>query len=928
MQFRLADMIFGKRWPDVMVLFWLLMLPGGAIAEPWPIKNFEVIGVAATDETRDLTLEALAKDVQRLVQETGVTDPYFPSLFRTQPVDASVRTAIENYLREAANLYEKWGFRPPALKPVVENSAGNPTFRVYLISNIKDANGEYHPSCTGLSDRIVLLDRGRILDGNSITTSGYSTIAHELFHAVQYSYPFFECGTGYRWVGNWITEGQASAVGWDTANRLRPLNTNVNATERWGHRNYNQRLQVPKRLSQGSTVDPYGTSSFWRYLAEREAGKSIGQKPGPEEAPVDYSYLPTLLNHGPIGRDCSRLKAPCDAEVDWLNAGLLTVFGADLRTIYTNFAEAMTLYDEHRSGLRDTTWEWHDLVFPSDDCHPVPFGAPYSRRIHRDVVPYLVENSIQCFVVTFEGFDNDVLIEFKATAPPGGTDIGNLNFSVAGRPIEARRAQVKVNSDTRELTVAWVVRVPSDEKTYLTITNVADIPSKTGSMRNLPYTVTVLEEFAEMGLVGGKLEVPEIAQTLPIELDSFDSAFVNRAQYRKVDDRYVGRGVADGIEEPCYLAFQNMHNSETLDFMSMSMMHAGPITPGEYEFANRLDFINGIQHVPENKVPGMVLGGFGLGPRNPDSAGQYKEYYIRAGTLTIESISGSLIRGHARAYGKTVEWSEETRRKEPKEDEAIAFRFLIDVKDRPGLMYTQEPYACLLAEAPVVSGRSRHSTSEPRQDDHRPAGNTKTKTRSVEKPPGLPTDSSAHTNKSENGNTRLTDSNSQASDGAESRPGYNESYRNRFYIKASGDVEYEHTFIDSDFEIFGGCTGTSEMSTGFVSTLNPNPFRERDELQVMTSEVVALGATGTYPVRILWGNGSAPPPGMPADTPIRLPRHFDGDGELKLTKHLATQNEQHMQGTIKGLVKQKHGELTAAVFAEFDLMTSCGRTRE
>ena len=57
---------------------------------------------------------------------------------------------------------------------------------------------------------------------------------------------------------------------------------------------------------------------------------------------------------------------------------------------------------------------------------------------------------------------------------------------------------------------------------------------------------------------------------------------MNRAQYQKQGDRYFGRGVA--------------------------------------EFANRLDFINSVQYVLENKVPGMVLGGFGLEPRNPGTS--------------------------------------------------------------------------------------------------------------------------------------------------------------------------------------------------------------------------------------------------------------------------------------------------------------------
>ncbi len=609
-----------------------------ASAEPWPIKDFEVVAVAAAGEYREPTLERLARDVQRLVQETGITDPYFPTLFRTLPVDVTEQTAIENFLGETAAQFEAWGFQPPALEPVIQGRDGNPAFRVFLISNLEleGAAGEYHVSCVSFTRRIILLNRSSIMSGNTISTRGFQTIAHELFHAVQGAYPFFECGGGDARVGDWIVEGQARAVGWDTAARLRPLDTSSNALERWGERDYNQRLQVPLRESLGSTINPYGTSSFWRYLAERHAGRAVGYKPGPEEAPVDYGYLPMLFTGGRVARDCNQLRGPCDAEVDWLNARLLTAFRADLRTVFTNFAEAMALYGQHRSGLTDI-YTWQEPVFPALGCHPVPFGDPWSRIIHRDVIPRLEENSIQCFVVTFKEFENDVLIEFKATAPPGGTDVGNLNFAVAGRPMQARRAQVKINNDTLEPSVAWVARVPADETTYLTLTNVADIPSRSSRMTNLPYTVTVIDHYASMSIDAVETDSND-DDDFNYDVTTEQVADMSGVSFGLFFDPPLARGT-------CFASLQL--SSEQHDGLHILGYVTAPLRPQRYLISRDGATENGVD----------ILGAqFMWNSRTDLGGGGYNRFFTRSGYLDITSVSPSAIMGQ---FAITLEQSDE-----------------------------------------------------------------------------------------------------------------------------------------------------------------------------------------------------------------------------------------------------------------------------
>lgn len=171
------------------------------VAEPWPIKEFEVLNV---EPAGDVVPLGVAVELLRELR-VDLDNPLDLDLWETVPLLDETRQAIETYLKESAGLLEQWGFRAPALEPVVLTAAGHRAHRVYIVENLnvgeEDAAGLYRSAhCIGGNETVILLDADDILDASGlITPHGLSTVGHELFHAVQFATPFFASSCG-RWL--------------------------------------------------------------------------------------------------------------------------------------------------------------------------------------------------------------------------------------------------------------------------------------------------------------------------------------------------------------------------------------------------------------------------------------------------------------------------------------------------------------------------------------------------------------------------------------------------------------------------------------------------------------------------------------------------------------------------------------------------------
>lgn len=435
-----------------------------------------------------------------------------PTGARMYVADPEVRKEIEQYLSEAAALLEKWGFPEPEL-PVRDGK-----YQVVLALETPaaltggSAAGTYHPRICGVIGGVLFFRANDILEPSAeggspaVKPRGRSTLAHELFHAVQANTQFLRgsCPPG---GGSWIVEGTARAIGLDVLRVLRDEEV-PNWVEAWGGRDYSRRLPVPRRLGPAPAqwtaedVAGYDTSSFWRYLAEYHAARVVGGGwPGSDHPGklLDYSYLAFLFEQGTASIGCLGSGAACSGELRWLERGIEGWFNRSLREIYPRFAEVLALYG-YRYGDSDAARQWRTRAF--GDCPYVELTPQAQGRVHREVIADFQPVSMHCWTVLVNEFPSDVPVEVSVEGPPGGTALADLSIAVAGPPIWADTAVVQTIAGDQRVSVRWIVDASPSGGNYVVLTNVARDPVATTPMQNLPITFTALTSVAVASYAG------------------------------------------------------------------------------------------------------------------------------------------------------------------------------------------------------------------------------------------------------------------------------------------------------------------------------------------------------------------------------------------------------------------------------------------
>lgn len=347
----------------------------GQPRHPWPTKQFEIRTEIPPDLKRRVA-SAMAEEWR--VQE-----------FEVSPL---VKSKMERHLNRVANHLESEGFRPPNL--VVEKSTRNPpspkgVYVVYLYNYPGGAPGSYHNACADPAFHFFASPYIRVdtlseasakvvyeIGTDHVTDWGYQVLTHELFHAVQYSYPFFrnvECAQG-----AWISEGTAKAFEIFVEEQLRGrqlLGTRSETTldvadylEKLQPRAYNQKLHVERNLPPNERSRAYATASFWMYLAEM-AGAGPGRIPTLNGGKRDYRYLQELFETNAEGPGHEQ-------ELRWLNAGLKKIFERSLPTIYSEFVTMVAGYVPARAGPHDGGAEWRKHLFGKCPAYTLTESTP------------------------------------------------------------------------------------------------------------------------------------------------------------------------------------------------------------------------------------------------------------------------------------------------------------------------------------------------------------------------------------------------------------------------------------------------------------------------------------------------------------------------------------------------------------------------
>lgn len=705
------------------LLFAALISSAPAAAAGWPIKSFEVVPVNGPDPSA-WSKQKLADFFLPFVSDKGIAGSlkYVPDTPKKKDQLKDLVAEIENTLARSAAILEVSGFRAPAIEPVVTGKEGKPAYRVFLVKGLKKAAGQYHADpCDRLfgRERVILLDLDDVQSNLSLTPHGTQTVAHELFHAVQYNSPFFQgCGTGR--VGSWITEGTAKAVGWIVAGQLRPgtvggilkeptsFEEGARA-EIWGLRNYRQRHPVP--YDPALDVPPhiaYATNSFWTYLAEYYAMSGRPSTPGMN--PHNLKYLAQMLESPPAPRDCNHPKAKCQGEMAWLDTQLRSIFGRPLRNIYAKFGQAYALYGEWRpKSVAKFDLDWLKRAFAPGGCKIVPLGpGAENLQVELDIARFEPQ-SMLCWELQPMGF--------KKTKIPVATTVEMR--SGAQRPTLLQLTSV-IADGSRRMKKARLESAPGDRQrvrweydikilksgknaqgTLFLLTNVADAAEFTAAYEGknntgLTLTFTALQEYASMGAssVDGAKLADAINTPLPIEMIKY-GARVYHGQKEKMNGTFVGKGYSEGIVNPCVLnIFGWAKRSPGKHFAEGIQIHlqtSGPITPDSYPIVDTGEFKGSYK----DRMPvGQTVASAGLYDM-PENQNDLK--FIN-GWLKIVSVSAGLIRGHISGIAVHREYSTETGKKEVTETRSLGARFSIRARGALGFGRRERAYPCLRTE--------------------------------------------------------------------------------------------------------------------------------------------------------------------------------------------------------------------------------------
>lgn len=476
---------------------------GAPAAAPttWRISHFEVVQ-AEPWEAGSKVEGSLARIAQMFGFDT------MDMVEVKHPLTPETKAEIEAFLHGAAGLMQKWGFPEPNLTDIVERADGRKAYRIYY-TNIPDDSGLYddvnptNPLVPRLPALFVNADS--VMNENGVRPFGYGVLAHELFHAVQDSTPFYRgdlqmnrgnfIATRFDHYPNpWMSEGQADAVGWDIVRILKPamFRRHGDAFETWGARDYSDELVVEGSGSDTPPTEAYRTASFWRYLAEVNHAKKTPRRyashPGPEPFPVDYSYLAYFLKRLPM-----QLENGND-EIDWLDALTRTYpqFRVPLRDYFAEFLAAYAAYGTHRvERTHGKGWKWLNRGFHQEPVEPHPRTGRKSGRTHQPgcwfagLTPEYRDSRVSfriartagaCIELQVAGFEGDLPVTITLKA--GNREkLGQLRIGVAGERRTAKTAWIM--SDSEASRTRHDFRVPADDVTRFVVSNMASKPSET-----------------------------------------------------------------------------------------------------------------------------------------------------------------------------------------------------------------------------------------------------------------------------------------------------------------------------------------------------------------------------------------------------------------------------------------------------------------
>ena len=471
-------------WTFLFGIMWLLV-PSFAAAEKWPIKEFQVIKKGPGD-----WLES------------------------ENPVSDNTAREIERWLKTVAAEYERMGFNKPYLTDIGTFS-GVEKYKVYVYPFPKGGFATYSYNCGEERDRRIHVNSKGLDPSGFLETKIYQDLAHELFHAVQHGYDLI---SNHCYIGDWIIEGTAEAVGIEMARKLYPKRGPADICQ-VGMRLYSRQLYTHDKKKKGDfpcegepgSLD-YAASSFWQFLGEYRTRKGINIAT-PEFAPPDFRYLHNFFN-------TSHTMGTPSTEYAWLDKALHRgrrygkhQFAIRLHTAYARFVGTFSSYWKHKrrnhypGGVGGPPAEkerkWMEWIFGK--CEEITASATLAMEIS--------PIASRCIKMHFD-FSGRVNLTFFATGENQSVDLDSLAISTDGGKKIIRRHPAESHPDKIG---KFTLEAKAGTPQYFIVSNVQR--KDPGNTKVLQPIFSIVPELMSTSMAKAKKkEQPSADPTAPEEL--------------------------------------------------------------------------------------------------------------------------------------------------------------------------------------------------------------------------------------------------------------------------------------------------------------------------------------------------------------------------------------------------------------------------
>jgi hypothetical protein len=440
--------------------------------------------------------------------------------------DAS-RKAFETALQDAAEWYKELGLPPPALEPLIQTDEG-PAYQVYVCNHAmleqwpddwlealgiynnsitkSDYSscgynavteeikvGKYFPKCGSDPTRTRIFEINHDLtldDDGNLNEAGYTTIAHELFHAIHANTPSERSDCK---VDNWISEGIADAIAYDMAEkklaagewRYTEVPADGAVAKRFGFRVYAEPLyrsdDVKQYPGNGLPIDfGYQSSSFWRYVADdyvRGWKVLVTEKDGAAPGLLDIPISGT---------------ADWKEEVDWLDKGLRGKLGVGLQDLYllfaANIAYRVAPFKRYNgTPAEDNLDHWARWLF--NHCKVIDLGSRQIQTISIDFEPL----STACLRIEPMGKPGMVQVSFIASSGDVSL-LKDISIAKTGTTLATRASPVAetVYGPSQGNSATWPTFSQDGSKSAIYVfSNASRTPSQTQKRENFKISAVL-----------------------------------------------------------------------------------------------------------------------------------------------------------------------------------------------------------------------------------------------------------------------------------------------------------------------------------------------------------------------------------------------------------------------------------------------------